>query len=100
MSTNQGILFALISALFVSLIWSRYRCDRLACGAMLIAYILGADSHRRSVLRALPLLGLNNPLVLEILAVATAIPMILLVWPLRASVIRSAHPLFCAAPAA
>ena len=100
MSTNQGILFTLIGALFVFLIWSRYRYDRLACGAMLIAYLLGTDSHRRNVFRALLLRGLNNPLVLEILAVANAIPMILLVWPLRASALRSAHPLFCAAPAA
>ena len=100
MSTTQGILFTLIGALFVFLIWSRYRRDRLACGAMLIAYLLGADSHRRDVFQALLLRGLNTPLVLEILAVATAIPMIVLVWPLRASAPRSAHPLFCAAPAA
>ena len=39
-------------------------------------------------------------LVLKILAVATAIPIILLVWPLRASALRSAPTLFCTAPAA
>ena len=100
MSTNQRILSTLIGALLVFLIGSRYRCDRMACGAMLIAYLLGADPHRRSVFRALLLCSLSNPLMLEILAVATAIPMILLVWPLRASALSSAHPLFCAAPAA
>lgn len=41
MSTDQGILFALIGALFVFLIWGRYRYDLVAFGALLIAYLLG-----------------------------------------------------------
>ena len=41
MTTDQGILFALIGALFVFLIWGRYRYDLVAFGALLIAYLLG-----------------------------------------------------------
>ena len=41
MTSDQGILFALIGALFVFLIWGRYRYDLVAFGALLIAYLLG-----------------------------------------------------------
>ena len=41
MTTEQGMLFALIGALFVFLIWGRYRYDLVAFGALLIAYLLG-----------------------------------------------------------
>jgi len=35
------MLFALIGALFVFLIWGRYRYDLVAFGALLVAYLLG-----------------------------------------------------------
>ena len=41
MTTHQAMLFALISGLFVFLIWGRYRYDLVAFGALLIAYLLG-----------------------------------------------------------
>lgn len=41
MSTDQASLFALIGALFVLLIWGRYRYDLVAFGALLVAYLLG-----------------------------------------------------------
>ena len=41
MTTEQGMLFTLIGALFVFLIWGRYRYDLVAFGALLIAYLLG-----------------------------------------------------------
>ncbi len=41
MTTDQGLLFALIGALFVFLIWGRYRYDLVAFAALLIAYLLG-----------------------------------------------------------
>ena len=82
MSTDQGILFALTGALFVFLIWGRYRYDLVAFGALLNAYLLGLIPTDEVFA------GLGHPaiiiiaLVLEILALASAIPMILLVWPL------------------
>ncbi|GIS02365.1 MAG: hypothetical protein CM15mP103_09160 [Gammaproteobacteria bacterium] len=42
MTTDQGMLFALIGALFVLLIWGRYRYDLVAFGALLLAYLLGS----------------------------------------------------------
>ena len=36
------MLFALIGALFVLLIWGRYRYDLVAFGALLLAYLLGS----------------------------------------------------------
>jgi di/tricarboxylate transporter len=44
MTTDQGLLFALIGALFVFLIWGRYRYDLVAFAALLIAYLLGLVS--------------------------------------------------------
>ena len=44
MTTDQGLLFALIGALFVFLIWGRYRYDLVAFAALLIAYLLGVVS--------------------------------------------------------
>ena len=44
MTTEQGLLFALIGALFVFLIWGRYRYDLVAFAALLIAYLLGLVS--------------------------------------------------------
>ena len=41
MTSDQGMLFALIGALFVFLVWGRYRYDLVAFGALLIAYLLG-----------------------------------------------------------
>ena len=41
MTTDQTILFSLIGALFVFLIWGRYRYDLVAFGALLLAYLLG-----------------------------------------------------------
>ena len=41
MTAHQAMLFALISGLFVFLIWGRYRYDLVAFGALLIAYLLG-----------------------------------------------------------
>ena len=35
MTTDQGLLFALIGALFVFLIWGRYHYDLVAFGALL-----------------------------------------------------------------
>ena len=44
MTTDQGLLFPLIGALFVFLIWGRYRYDLVAFAALLIAYLLGLVS--------------------------------------------------------
>ena len=41
MTTHQALLFTLIGALFVFLIWGRYRYDLVAFGALLLAYLLG-----------------------------------------------------------
>ena len=41
MTTDQTILFSLIGALFVFLIWGRYRYDLVAFGALLLAYLMG-----------------------------------------------------------
>jgi di/tricarboxylate transporter len=41
LTTDQTILFSLIGALFVFLIWGRYRYDLVAFGALLLAYLLG-----------------------------------------------------------
>lgn len=41
MTSHQAMLFALIGALFVFLIWGRYRYDLVAFGALLVAYLLG-----------------------------------------------------------
>ena len=76
------------------------RHDQVALGALLNAYLLSliptdkVFSGRRhsAVIIAAP--------VVEILAMDTAIPMILLIWPLRANALRSAPTLFSAAPAA
>ena len=42
MTTDQGMLFALIGALFILLIWGRYRHDLVAFGALLLAYLMGS----------------------------------------------------------
>ena len=100
MSTDQGIVFALIDALFVFLIRGRYRQDLVAFSALLNAYLLGLIPIGEVFSGFGHTAVITIALVLEILAVATAIPMILLVWPLRASALRSAPTLFCTAPAA
>jgi len=41
LTTHQALLFTLIGALFVFLIWGRYRYDLVAFGALLLAYLLG-----------------------------------------------------------
>ena len=82
MNVDQIVLFSLFGALFTLLIWGRYRYDLVAFGALLNAYLLGLIPTDEVFA------GLGHPaiiiiaLVLEILAVASAIPMILLVWVL------------------
>jgi di/tricarboxylate transporter len=60
MTTDQGLLFALIGALFVFLIWGRYRYDLVAFAALLIAYLLGVVSTDQVFV------GFGNPAVIII----------------------------------
>ncbi len=41
MSTDQGILFGLIVAIFALLVWGRFRYDVVAFAALVVAYVTG-----------------------------------------------------------
>ena len=84
MSTDQGPL----------------RHDQVALGALLNAYLLGLIPTDKVLSGRGHSAVIIIVMVVEIMAMATAIPMILLLWMLRAIVPRSAPTLFCAAPAA
>lgn len=80
MTTDQGILFALLFCVFILLIWGRWRYDLVAFGALAVALILGvvpkADAfsgfgHPATVIIALVLIvsrALSNSGAIELLA--------------------------------
>ena len=78
--TDQIILFALLFAVFVLLIWGRWRYDIVAFGALLVALLTGivpkelafsGFGHPATIIIALVLIvsrGLSNSGAIELLA--------------------------------
>ena len=109
MTTDQGILFALIAAPSARDVAERLQVTPdpflMAVAVAASCAFLTPIGHKNNTLIMGPGgYGFGDywrmGLPLEILVVATAIPMILLVWPLKTIALRSAPALFCAAPTA